>query len=249
LIVSVNDDVKRIYRSTTTPTDGLQPGDLVLTTSPTPSGPGAFPGLMGWWDASQTAAIDLSSEIPDVSGLGHHLNFVAGTGATLGDIFGQPAFSLPEASDYSEYYPNLPTNTPYTFAGVVNVAAKEGTFRYIIAEGSVLSTRTFVRIEGDDLQAQVGSVLVTVPLNWVSGRARFSFVLVANGPASSLWLDGVKVATLNAATWYRHGGVYVSEQGTTGLDGLLGEASYIEQALTNAECLELSDYMRRKWRV
>src|SRR5699024_6792570 len=68
---TVDDDVLRIYRAGTTPPDGTQPGDLVLSESPVAQGPAAVPGLLYWLDASATGAKGLGVALPDVSGNGN----------------------------------------------------------------------------------------------------------------------------------------------------------------------------------
>src|SRR5690606_38092947 len=221
---------------------------MILTVASAAMTPASLDGLSLWLDASQTAPVDQPDALPDLSGNGNDLVWLNTTdAATLSEMRGLQAWTLSGSSRYSSTALTLPDNTPFTWAGVVQMPVGNA-HRWIIYESTAQASRTQVYTLNGLLQGSVGGVVLDTPLIEENGFWRFSFILVARGAGSSLWMNGEKVDSMSTAPTYGRQLTYVSH-GSNGLNGDLAEIMSIDRALTDVECADLSDYFRRKWRV
>lgn len=252
-VQTVDGDVARIYRAGTTPPDGAQPGDLVVSEYHPVPGPGSLPGLVTWVDASATGARDLGSVLPDVSGTGDNLERRTETGvipASVDRLNGLPAFRF-ENSAY--WNPGSRTGARtlsgvFAFTGGIP-ASVDQTFMFT---GGTLALDLGTRAGTGRLFLTVeGTTVYNLPMSWsADGKAYVSFV-ISLGTEPALYLDGALVTTtVPTLTTGGDRGSLVFSRLTDGFVGVLGEfAEHEGIAVDSSQAAQLAAYYREKWRI
>lgn len=245
---TVDDDVKRIYRAGTTPSDGTQPGDLVFSPAPSAHGPAAIPDLFGWYDASATGARDLGAVLPDVSGNDNHISWrSASAPAAVGRLNGLPAFLFSGNSRYSR--PGTRTG-PRTLSGVVRFDAILANDMPLFYTGGDVSIEFGVRSTGRLYVTFGGAALYNQPIAWdAAGQAYVSFILAITGTSATLWLNGQQVASSTVAGGGSYATLAISQGSGAFLNAAVGELAEHEVAVDSSQAAELAAYYRAKWRV
>ena len=250
-VQTVNDDVKRIYQAGTTPPDGVQPGDVVLSVDHAPHGPGGLPGLLTWVDASATGARDLATVLPDVSGGGVDLERRDDTStASVDRLNGLPAFRF-ENSAYWNAGGRTGARTlsgVFAFTGGIPSSADQ-TFMFT---GGDLALDFGTRADTGRLFLTVeGTTVYNLPMSWsADGKAYVSFV-ISLGSEPALYLDG-KLVTVTVPTLTTGGGrgSLVLSRLSDGFVGVVGEfAEHEGIAADSTQAAELAAYYREKWRI
>lgn len=246
---TVDDDVKRIYRAGTTPPDGVQPGDLVITSAPSAAGPASIPDLLTWVDAAATGARDLSTMLPDVSGNGADLVWrdVSSAPASVSALNGLPAFRF-NKSAYWNYVGNH--TGPRTISGVASfTGGVPATDQTLVYTGGTLALDLGVRATSGNLYLSAeSSTVYDAPLAWAGGVAYVSFIIALDSQVQ-LWLGGQLVATAALTSGGDRGSLVLSRL-TNQFEGVVGEfAEHEGHAVEPAEAAALAGYYRAKWRV
>lgn len=244
---TVDDDVLRIYRAGTTPPDGTQPGDLVLSEAPSPQGPASIPGLMTWLDAAATGARDLGTMLPDVSGNGNDVGWWTSSTnpASVSALNGLPAFKFDQASyrRVTQETGHRTLSGVFAFTGGVPSADQtavwcSGSLAFDIGASS--TGRLFLEAEGE--------TVYNLPLTWHGGVAYVSFVVTVDS-SIRFYLSGEEVAT-KASTSEGDRGTLVFSRLSDPFVGVWGEfAEHQEHAASPSEVAELAAYYREKWRI
>lgn len=248
-ITTVNGDVQRVYLAGTTPPDGPQPGDLVVSEKPRADGPAAIPGLLRWFDAAATGSRDLSTELPDVSGNGNPLMYrvppTSTEPASVGLLNGLPAFEFHQ----SRYYDTTVGVGPRTYAGVCRfdaILAQDHRFFYTGAPMVNLGVRATT---GNLYLDYDGATIYEAPASWLGGTQLPVSFVVSVGAEITLWLSGVQVAQQTITGGGDRGALAISNGGNGFFVGVMGEFAEIEGTVTTAQAVSLSNYFREKWRV
>lgn len=251
VVTSVDDDVLRVYLSTTTPPGGVQAGDLQVSFAHTPAGPDAIPNLFGWYDAAHTGARDLGTAIPDVSGNGNHIawrDLANQFPASVGYLNGLPAFHF-DTSRYSR--PGTRTGVR-TLSGVCRFDGLTTNDQSLFYTGGNTVLDLGVRASTGDLFCMVGATTVYEgPLSWSAGGQAFvSFILALDEDVATLWLGGQQVAS-ESITWDGSYATLALSRGANAFfTGVLAEfAEHEGTAVDSTQAAELAAYYREKWRV
>lgn len=249
-IHTVDDDVLRVYRSTTTPSDGVQPGDLVVSAMPSAAGPAEIPGLMRWIDAVATGSRDLGVVLPDVSGNENHVDYrvppTSDSPATVGSLNGLPAFEFHS----SRYYDPTAATGPRTYAGVCRfdsiLTTQDHRFFYTGSPALILGVRNTT----GNLYLDVdGTTVYEAPASWLGGSQLPVSFVISVGAQATLWLSGVQVAQETVTGGGDRGALAFSNGGSGFFVGVLGEFAEFEGTVAPAQAVALSNYFREKWRV
>lgn len=249
-IDTVNGDVRRIYSAGTTPEDGTQPGDLVLSTKHSPAGPGAIPGLLTWFDASATGARNLSSVLPDVSGNGNNIGWrdTSGSPASVGSLIGLPAFRF---QDSAYWWPGGRTGNR-TFSGVLAFTGgiPSGADQTALFTGGDLDLDFGVRFNTGRLFVSAeGSTLWNYGSTWNGNTLYVNFAITC-GSSIVFYLNGERIAGRSTSSSRGNRGSLVFSRLTNTFDGVWAEfAEHEGHAATAAEVAELAAYYSDKWRV